>query len=201
MENKNLKQTNQTSVVQIEILEPAVALEKHMQAETLFYSAKDDQQYGYSDEYFEPGHWWLKIRQTIIALLSWGCVLVPSFITIESFVNYATHQRHGIGFWRYTEGIHEILFLIFLLAFMASVTFIFAISMTLIQNNRREGTLEKWPTFDSIDDIHKKAMTEQFMERRFAIKAVRHNVRYYEVQPDQNLEDTELADYLHVDRG
>lgn len=171
-------------------------------AETkLLYSAKADQQYGYTDEYFSKGQWLLKIRQTIIALFSWICVIVPSYITIATFTSHLTKGKHGQAFWKYSEGIDEIWFLIYLLLFAAIITFIYATSMTIIQNFRREGTIEKWPTFDSIDDINKKQLSDGFMNKHFGSQALRHNIRYFDVQPEQNLEDNELPDYLHVDRG
>ncbi|QIL51278.1 hypothetical protein G7084_05000 [Weissella coleopterorum] len=170
-------------------------------AKPLIYSAKMDQQYGYTDDYFAKGHWLLKIWQTSVAIFSWLCVIVPSFITIETFLAHITKGKRGHAFWTYSEGTNEIWFLIYLLLFAASITLIYATSMTIIQNFRREGTIEKWPTFDSIDDISKKKLSDNFMNKRFGSRALRHNVRYFEVQPEQNLADNELPDYLKVDRG
>ncbi|AEJ23256.1 hypothetical protein WKK_01910 [Weissella koreensis KACC 15510] len=193
----------QANKIEAQILLPKITKMNGMNVvETkLLYSAKADQQYGFTDEYFSKGKWLLKIRQTIIALFSWICVIVPSYITIATFTSHLTKGKYGHAFWKYSEGIDEIWFLIYLLLFAATVTFIYATSMTIIQNFRREGTIEKWPTFDSIDDINKKQLSDGFMNKRFGSRALRHNIRYFDVQPEQNLEDNELPNYLHVDRG
>lgn len=39
----------------------------------------------YTDAYFERGHWGLKVRQTLVALVGWICVIVPIVITITAF--------------------------------------------------------------------------------------------------------------------
>lgn len=39
----------------------------------------------YTDLYFEKGHWWLKIWQTLVAIFGWMCVFVPIIITVTSF--------------------------------------------------------------------------------------------------------------------
>lgn len=190
-------------VIKPQLLQPRIYEKNSMDVvpTELLYSAKSDQQYGFTDEYFSKGNWPLKIWQTIVAIFSWVCVIVPSFITISTFTSHLTNGKHGYAFWKYNEGIDEIWFLIYLLLFAVSITFIYATSMTLIQNFRREGTIEKWPTFDSIDDINKKKLSDDFMNKRFGSRALRYNIRYFEVQPDQNLEDNELPDYLNVDRG
>lgn len=102
-----------------------------------------EENYSYSDLFFEKGHWFLKIKQVFIALFGWVCFIVPTFITIASFLYTTSKGKYGIAFWRYSEGVLEIKFLLILLAFCVVITFTYAASMTIIQNNRRESFIEK----------------------------------------------------------
>lgn len=94
-----------------------------------------EENYSYSDLFFEKGHWFLKIKQLLIALLGWSCFIVPTFITIASFLYAISKGKYGIAFWKYYEGVFEIKFLLILLAFCVVITFTYAASMTIIQNN------------------------------------------------------------------
>ena len=158
-----------------------------------------EENYSYSDLFFEKGHWLLKIKQLLIALLGWVCFIVPTCITIASFLYKTSNGKYGIAFWKYSEGVLEIKFLLILLAFCVVITFTYAASMTIIQNNRRESVIEKWPTFDSVSSIERRKRGKKFMADRFGEEEFRHNVKYFEVLPEKNLKNDELSKVLGKD--
>lgn len=64
-----------------------------------------EENYSYSDLFFEKGHWFLKIKQVFIALLGWVCFIVPTFITIASLFVYDFKREVRHCLWRYSEGV------------------------------------------------------------------------------------------------
>lgn len=163
--------------------------------------AAEKKEYGYSDLFFEKGNYLLKIVQTLLSILGWICLIVPTFITISSFLYYLTSGKYGWRFWNYAEGILEIKFLLIIITFCVVITFTYAVSMTIIQNNRRESVIEKWPTFDSVSSIQRRRKVDEFMTERFGTEDFRHNVNYFEVAPEKNLETDELSNLLNKEKG
>ncbi|GEP19501.1 hypothetical protein [Pediococcus argentinicus] len=157
---------------------------------------KDDRQQLYSDSYFEKGHIGLKIWQTFIAILGWFAAIIPVVITVTAFL--ASYNPKIPHIWSYKDGIFEIKFLGILLLFSFSMAFLFAVSMTLIQNRRRDRLIEQWPTFSPINQKKRGQALEDYMSKRFGDKEFRENTRYYEVAPDQNL-DTHVISKLYDD--
>lgn len=147
----------------------------------------------YTDLYFSSGHWLLKIGQTLVALFGWLCVFIPIIITGLSYLGV----RYGYfkPIWRYTEGIFEIRFISVVLFFLASVALIFSVSMTIIQDRKRDRLVEQWPTFNPINQKARETELDQFMRQRFGSDEFRQNVRNYRVESDQNL-DTDLIHKL-----
>lgn len=57
---------------------------------------QDDPPELFSDAYFSRGHWLLKIRQTLVALLGWACAILPLIMT------YFILTRPSLTFFGYT---------------------------------------------------------------------------------------------------
>lgn len=149
-----------------------------------------DRQQLYTDKYFESGHLWLKIRQTIVAILGWLAVIIPIAITVTSF--WASFDPRIPHIWSYHEGIFEIKFIGIILLFAWAITTIFSIGMTIIQNRKRARLVEQWPTFDPINQKKRKQTIDKFIDHRFGDQEFRENVRTYDVQPEQNLETHQI---------
>lgn len=144
----------------------------------------------YTDEYFEKGHWILKIRQTILSLIGWAAIIIPIVITVTSF---GTHFDSRIPhIWSYSEGILEIRFIGVILLFTFVMSGIFSISMTIIQNRKRQRLVQQWPTFNPINQKKRESTIDDFIDKRFGDKEFRENVRTYNVQPEQNLDTDEI---------
>ncbi|EYR72009.1 hypothetical protein O209_03525 [Lactiplantibacillus plantarum WHE 92] len=103
----------------------------------------------YSDAYFDTGHWGLKIRQTIVGIVGWLAVIVPITVTVLSI--WSSYNPHIPRFWHYHEGLFEFKFIGILLAFCFALASLFAVTMTIIQNRKRERVVEQWPTFNPIN--------------------------------------------------
>lgn len=144
----------------------------------------------YTDAYFERGHWGLKVRQTLVALVGWICVIVPIVITITAFLAVDPPQIPHL--WTYREGIFEIKFIGILLLFAFVMVSLFAVGMTIIQNRKRERVVEQWPTYNPINQRKRETELEKFMDDRFGDADFRHQVRRYQVKPEQNLETEQI---------
>lgn len=153
---------------------------------------KEHQQQLYTDKYFEKGHWFLKIWQTIIAIIGWLAVIIPIVITVTSF--WASFNPKIPHIWAYHEGIYEIAFIGVLLLFVFAMATIFSVSMTLIQNRKRDRVVDQWPTFNPINQKKRKKTIDDFIDNRFGNKEFRENVKIYDVQPEQNLSTHEIQD-------
>ncbi|APU72103.1 hypothetical protein BI355_1804 [Companilactobacillus crustorum] len=78
------------------------------------------------------------------------------------------------------------------------MTAIFSISLTLIQNRKRDRLAEQWPTYNPINQKKRKKVIDDFFDKRFGDKEFRENVRTYNVQPEQNLETHQIQElYAH----
>ena len=152
--------------------------------------SSEDKQQLYTDKYFEKGHWFLKIRQTIIALIGWLAVIIPIVITVTSF--WASFNPKIPHVWSFREGIYEIKFIGIILLFAFVMTAIFSTGMTIIQNRKRDRVVEQWPTFNPINQKKRKKTIDYFIDNRFGDQEFRENVRSYDVQPEQNLETHQI---------
>lgn len=151
---------------------------------------KEDKQQLYTDKFFESGHWLLKIRQVLIAIIGWLAVIIPIVITALAF--WASFDSRVPHLWSYHEGIYEIKFIGIILIFAWVMTLIFAISMTIIQNRKRDRIVEQWPTFNPINQKERKKTIDDFIDKRFGPKEFREHVKTYTVKPEQNLETHQI---------
>lgn len=144
----------------------------------------------YTDAYYEPGHWGLKIWQTFVALLGWLAVIIP--ITVTALSIWSSYDPHVPRIWSYHEGIFEFKFIGILLVFSFVLTGFFAVTMTIIQNRKRDRLVEQWPTYNPINQKKRTKALAKFMDDRFGDATSRENTRYYEVKPEQNLDTDEI---------
>ncbi|MGJ4057685.1 hypothetical protein ACLOE4_07030, partial [Levilactobacillus brevis] len=79
-----------------------------------------------------------------------------------------------------------------LLLFAFVMVSLFAVGMTIIQNRKRERVVEQWPTYNPINQRKRETELEKFMDARFGDADFRHQVRRYQVKPEQNLETEQI---------
>ncbi|WP_276754523.1 ABC transporter permease [Limosilactobacillus ingluviei] len=150
----------------------------------------------YVDDYFARGHWGRTIWQTVWTLLAWLLFLVPGVITGAMALAALTKGRWGHYFWHYHEGFVELKFLVVFLPFMFGVMAVFCLSSAYLQNRRRQGLVEKWPMLNPLKRQRQQHYLEAKMALRFGPATQRHRARVYRVQPNQNLTNQQLADWL-----
>ncbi|MCT3602288.1 ABC transporter permease [Lactobacillus acidophilus] len=151
----------------------------------------------YRDAYFESGHILLKIWQTIVLIIGWIFFFTPCVITILTYLAYLTRGRYGHYFWYYSEGFDMINLVIILLIFALAMIAVFCISFSYVQYQRAKGLVTKWPMYDISENKNKRQNAENFMTERFGEPQLRQNVRYYEVEPEQNLGKSQLKDVIN----
>lgn len=151
----------------------------------------------YHDMYFEHHHWLLKIRQTLIMLLSWCILLIPIITTISTYLAYRTNGHQGHFFWYYAEGFRELNFLVIILLFALGMIGIFCITMGYIQAQRTRGLTTKWPMFDINKSHLQRQRAEAFMTKQFGDPEMRTNTRNFVVKPEQNLTKNQLRDIVN----
>lgn len=151
----------------------------------------------YHDMYFEHHHWLLKIRQTLIMLLSWCILLIPIIITISIYLAYRTNGHQGYFFWYYAEGFRELNFLVIILLFALGMIGIFCITMGYIQAQRTRGLTTKWPMFDINKSHLQRQRAESFITKQFGDPEMRTNTRNFVVKPEQNLTKNQLRDIVN----
>lgn len=149
-------------------------------------ATETDKQQLYTDAFFSKGHWGLKIWQSFIAILGWLAVIIPVVSTGLSFWHSVDPRVPGL--WTYHEGVFEIKFIGILLLFMFVFSSLFAVTMTIIQNRKRDRVVEQWPTFNPINQKKRTKLLACFMDDRFGTPEFRESVRDYHVKPEQNLE-------------
>lgn len=149
--------------------------------------------FGYTDLFFDKGHYLLKVKQVMSALIGWTFFIIPTYITVVSYLYFISDKHVGWKIWSYLEGIELINTLIVIGLFAAFMTLIYTVTMTIIQNNRRESFVEKWPTFSTVVSIERQQRANEFMAKRFGDEEFRQTVRYYDVTPDKNLSNGELS--------
>lgn len=153
---------------------------------------QDDPPELFSDAYFSRGHWLLKIRQTLVALLGWACAILPLIMT------YFILTRPSLTFFGYTisltNGVFTVDYLAILLLFCFATAGVLTVTMTLIQNRKRQRIVQEWPTYDPLKSARQHEVLEDFMTQRFGPPQWRENVRSFVVTPDKNLETDTLSD-------
>lgn len=145
----------------------------------------------YTDDFYQPGHWLLKIRQLFFGILGWIVAAIPLIVA------YLIMTRTTITIMGYRVQLamdhFTAVYLIVILLFCFGVTGVVSLTLVLIQNRKRKQIVEQWPTYDPLVAKHHEAVLEQFISDRFGNQAFRQHVRHYTVQPDQNLKTSELT--------
>ncbi|GAB6092680.1 hypothetical protein [Furfurilactobacillus curtus] len=149
----------------------------------------------YTDAYFERGHWGLKICQTLVAVLGWLIVLSPLVLMVISAISF--YQPTWWPWWHLQLAQREMLYYAVVLGFIFVLVGIFTVSMTLIQNRKRQQLVEQWPTFDPLNQQRRKVELNAFMTKRFGSLEARHAVRQYTVKPEQNLATDQIQQLFH----
>ncbi|MDF3824936.1 hypothetical protein NW162_06860 [Enterococcus faecium] len=150
------------------------------------------------DKYFSKGNYWLKIWQTLVALLGWMIVVLP-FIWVFFPL---TRPERAKDFSLYAF-LSEKKILYFLIGFFVLIFFSFLItSFVLTRWNNRNLYKKVNKSFEYEDEKLKKRqeLLEEVYTERFGTKEERETVRFYSVSEEKNLDTTFIAD-LYKENG
>ena len=127
------------------------------------------------DPYFEKGHYGSKIFQTIMAALPIFPFVFPNRARFDHIIIYREEKST----------------LLFLFIFL-SISFIFLsilyIILTFLNNYRFKHFLQKEKQYDAERVDVRRKLINQAYDERFGTKDFRHNVCFYSVKEEQNLE-------------
>lgn len=146
----------------------------------------------HKDYYFAKKHIFIKIWQTVVAFLCWILMLIPCVVTISSYLAYLTRQTKGFYFWHYLEGFRELSLLLIFLLFVSGMMAVFCLTVSFIQNQRRNNLTEKWPMYDMKKSNLNQRKVNILATRKFGTVSFRQNIPFYVVKAKQNFAKNEL---------
>lgn len=153
------------------------------------------------DKYFSKGNYWLKIWQTLVALLGWMIVVLPFIWVIWVFFPLTRPER-AKDFFLYAF-LSEKKMLYFLIGFFVLIFFSFVITLFVLTRwNNRNLHKKVNESFEYEDEELEKRqeLLEEMYTERFGTKEERETVRFYSVSAEQNLDTTFIAD-LYKENG
>lgn len=144
------------------------------------------------DDFFEKGHWWLKIRQVFLNLIFLVVLILPIMILFNSIAEKRIWRF--LYFWQYQDGfeLSDYLKTFILLAFI----FTLVISLFfLFRNNYQEKNIyPKHRTYNEVQLKERKQILESLYTERFGDSEKRQQSKYYAVDGKQNFSDTLIED-------
>lgn len=149
------------------------------------------------DNFFEKGHWWLKIRQVLFNLVFLAVLIVPIVILFNSLtsgqlVKEFYHWTYADGF-QLTDYLNSAILLAFVIILVCSLAFLFR------NNHREQNVYPKKKTYDATKLAERKVILDKMYTERFGDAEFRENVRYYAVDGDKNLPDRMIEDLFKKD--
>jgi hypothetical protein len=150
------------------------------------------------DDFFEKGHWWLKIRQLLLNLFFLAILVLPVMILFNSIArkqiwSYLYHWTYKEGF-QLSDYLSSSILIAFVVVLVISLAFLFR------NNFREQNVYPKMKTYDEEKLEQRKAILEQMYTERFGDEAFRNTTKYYAVDGEQNLPD-HLIKELFKDGG
>ncbi|GAB2022627.1 hypothetical protein RyT2_17010 [Pseudolactococcus yaeyamensis] len=144
------------------------------------------------DNFFEKGHWWLKIRQVLFNLAFLAVLVVPIVILFNSL--QAGHLWKSFYHWTYTDGfeltdyLNSAILLAFVVILVCSLAFLYR------NNYREQNVYPKKKTYDAEKLAERKAILDKMYTERFGDLKSRESARYYAVDGEKNLPDRMIED-------
>ncbi|AGE39071.1 hypothetical protein LG347_02030 [Lactiplantibacillus plantarum] len=143
-----------------------------------------------TDKYFSKGHWWTKLWQNLVAIITWICVAVPVYWTISSTL--LANNPQFIHAWKYEEGKTLFYFFdrFFIIAFILIA--IVVVVSTIHNNHRVKQHISKERQYNEDQLDIRKRQLNNFYTQRFGQATFRQHVKHYTVDPEQNLDVNEI---------
>lgn len=148
----------------------------------------------FEDDFFEKGHFWLKLRTIVLTIIAWLGVIIPIYWTVTSTL--LRNHKNVKPVWNYQEGIDTFYFLlkVFFLFFVGAT--IFTVIMTLRSNRQIKDRYSQEFTYDFDAMLKKRRALDKFYTARFGPTTVRTVTKTYVVPAEKNITKEELNDVL-----
>ncbi|BDR55996.1 cell division protein [Xylocopilactobacillus apis] len=146
-----------------------------------------------NDDYFKQGHWGLKICQTLVAIIGWCGVLFPFFWVLSPIWWPSFAKKINIAHYADEIQLLKFLGLFFIGYFIFIVIFYFCV--TLWNNRRFSHTLDRYTVPDQEKLKNREQVLEEAWKERFGSIEQRHELKFYSVPPEKNL-DTHFTERL-----
>ena len=144
------------------------------------------------DNFFEMGHWWLKIRQVLFNLVFLAVLIVPIVILFNSLSS--GRLISSFHYWTWADGfdLTDYLNSAILLAFV--VILVFSLAFLYRNNYREQNVYPNKKTYDEKKLAERKEILDKMYTERFGDHQSRETVRYYAVDGEKNLPDRMIED-------
>ncbi|AKP67913.1 hypothetical protein [Companilactobacillus ginsenosidimutans] len=140
----------------------------------------------YEDKYFKPGNKSLKIKEGFITLVGWAFVMgLMTLVLISSMANIDSRLPKLIP---HDSSFYEINHMAFILFTLSIISFLISIFLTIMNNYRNKSFYNSVSILDMKREKKREQLFEDYVTERFGNRNFRHNVRAYEVSPEQCLE-------------
>ena len=143
----------------------------------------------HQDKYFSPGNWWLKIRQTILALIMWLVVFSPILFI---YLLYSSKLELSLEYHYLMRLLH-----IFLIAILCTLL----LGLVLCWHNNY--LLSKQRALKVRYNMHKSdshyERLNEFYKHYFGSKQDRHNARSLTIPEEMNFDENFFEDLLSED--
>jgi hypothetical protein len=139
------------------------------------------------DKFFDEGHPFYKIKETIYAFLLWLVLIAPIIILINS-LNHG-YVWDDLYYWTYRDGFEIASFIQSAIFIGFVLTLILAIIMLIRNNLFYKNIVKKKITYDQATLNKRVSLIEDIYQQRFGLKKQRYATRYYSVSSDQNFEN------------
>lgn len=144
------------------------------------------------DNFFEKGHFWMKIRQISMSLVFLFVVIFPVFILFNSIIK--KHLWKHLYYWKYndsfqlTNHLKDFILLAFVFILVCSLVFLFR------NNCMEQKVYPKKKTYNEQNLEKRKIIMNDMYTERFGDKEFRETTKFYAVDGIQNLPDQFVSD-------
>ncbi|WP_338214432.1 hypothetical protein [Companilactobacillus muriivasis] len=139
------------------------------------------------DAFFEQGHWLLKIRQTLVTVLSWIIMIIPIYWTLSMTV-FVSDNLKGQP-WSTPEGKDLFNFFGHFLTNAFIVLAIITVSFTIYNNYYTKYHVKKHAIYNEKKLFARREAIKDFYTLKFGDRYYRRNdIRYYVITPENNFE-------------
>lgn len=144
------------------------------------------------DDFFEKGHWGLKIRQVLINFFFMAILVLPIMILFNSLANGSLWKN--LYSWNYQDGFDLSSYLQSSILFAAVVILVLSLAFLFRNNYRGQNVYLKKKTYDEEKLEARKKVLNEMYTTRFGNQEFRETTRYFVVEGEQNLPDKFVSD-------